>query len=96
MKIFYKSSGEGTPVLLVMGFGMSSNAWAPQVRDLEKHHRVIRFDNRGVARSGRVTAPYRLMDLARDAIGVLDVEGIERAHVVGVSMGNPALDVARP
>ncbi len=74
-------------MLLVMGFGMSSNAWEPQVRELEKHHRVIRFDNRGVARSGRVTARYRLIDLARDAIGVLDVEGIERAHVVGVSMG---------
>ena len=87
MKIFYKSSGEGTPVLLVMGFGMSSNAWDPQVRDLEKHHRVIRFDNRGVARSGRVATPYRLIDLAHDAMGVLDVEGIERAHIVGVSMG---------
>ena len=87
MKIYYEATGSGTPVLLIMGFGMSCNAWEPQVRELEKHHRVLRLDNRGVARSGRVTTPYTLTDLARDAVGVLDVEGIETAHVVGVSMG---------
>lgn len=70
-----------------MGFGMSSNAWAPQVEALETNHRVIRFDNRGVARSGRVKAPYQLHDMAQDGLHLLDLENIDKAHVVGVSMG---------
>jgi pimeloyl-ACP methyl ester carboxylesterase len=63
---------------------------------------VIRFDNRDVGRStvlpgpapdvravasGEVPVPYRLHDMADDAVGLLDALGIERAHVVGASLG---------
>ena len=68
----------------------------------ERGYRLIRFDNRDVGRSTCVRAPvpgrvamllgtgrpaYRLDDLADDAVGVLDAFGIDRAHVVGASMG---------
>ena len=56
-----------------------------------KHHRVSRSDVvrafTGLPVIGRVEAPYGLSDLAIDAIGLLDHLGIERAHLVGVSMG---------
>jgi len=69
---------------------------------VERGYRVIRFDNRDVGCSTHLRAPvpgraamllgtgrpaYRLEDLADDAVGVLDAFGIDRAHVVGASMG---------
>jgi pimeloyl-ACP methyl ester carboxylesterase len=48
---------------------------------------VVRFDNRDVGLSSSVEAPYVLSDMAADAIAVLDELGVERAHVVGVSLG---------
>ena len=73
MRIWYDQSGEqGSPVLLIMGFGMSSEAWMPQVVTLEKHHQVLRLDNRGVGRSGAVNAPYSLKDMASDCLAIVD------------------------
>lgn len=85
---WYEShDGEGAPVLLIMGFGLPGSAWRPQVEGLRGHHRVITFDNRGCGRSGPVTGPYGMRELANDAVALLDHLDIERAHVVGVSMG---------
>ncbi len=87
-QLWYETAGDdGTPVLLVMGFGMSSTAWRPQVKALRQHHRVLAFDNRGTGRSGAIDRSYRMADLAGDAVGLLDHLGWDRAHVVGVSMG---------
>lgn len=48
---------------------------------------VVRFDNRDVGLSSSVDAPYTLSDMAVDALAVLDAVGVERAHVLGVSLG---------
>ncbi len=65
MKIWYDQSGEqGTPVLLLMGFGMTSEAWLPQVPALEKHHQVLRMDNRVVVRFSVFSSGYTLLDMA--------------------------------
>ena len=50
-------------------------------------HRVILFDNRGAGESEAPPPPWTVTDMAADAVGVLDALGIERAHVLGVSMG---------
>ena len=87
-KIWYETSGEtGTPVVLVMGFGISGRAWAPQVRTLEKHHRVVIYDNRGIGESETSHTPYGFGDLADDTVALMDHLGYETAHVAGVSMG---------
>ena len=86
--IYYEIEGDtGTPVLLVMGFGMSGQAWLPQVKELQQHHRVLWFDNRGIGRSEISKTPYRLTDLANDTKNLLDHVGWEKVHLVGVSMG---------
>src|SRR5690606_16436396 len=56
---------------------------------LSEHHRVIRYDHRDTGRSTWAfpDKPYAIRDLAADAVAVLDALDIDRAHVVGMSMG---------
>lgn len=87
-RMWYEMQGEGgAPVVLVMGFGMSGRAWAPQVRALQRQHRVVIFDNRGIGESESSRVPYGFAQLADDAVALLDHLDIPSAHVVGVSMG---------
>lgn len=77
-------------VLLVMGANASAMGWPEAFVDrLAARHRVIRYDHRDTGRSTRAFAehPYALRDLAQDAVTVLDALDIDRAHVVGMSMG---------
>jgi pimeloyl-ACP methyl ester carboxylesterase len=85
--IWWQESGEGDPLLLVMGQAFGSRMWYRVVPALSEHYRVISFDNRGIGRSGVSREPFTIGDLASDALSVLDAAGVERAHVYGVSMG---------
>ena len=81
---------DASPVLLVMGANASGLTWPDAlVESLARHHRVIRYDHRDTGRSTWAfdEHPYAIADLADDALVVLDALGIERAHVVGMSMG---------
>ncbi|QYN34237.1 alpha/beta fold hydrolase [Pseudonocardia sp. DSM 110487] len=80
----------GEPLLLVMGANSSGLVWPDDlVAQLAEHHRVIRYDHRDTGRSTATfeDAPYSIVDLADDAIAVLDAFDVPRAHVVGMSMG---------
>lgn len=79
--------GQGPPLLLIMGLGASLDTWIAQRDAFAAHHRVILFDNRGAGESESPPPPWTVPDMAADAVGVLDALGIERAHVLGVSMG---------
>ena len=85
--LFYEEQGRGDPLLLIMGLAADSAAWLFQVPAFAERYRTITFDNRGVGRSAKPAGPYTIPAMADDAAGLLDVLGIERAHVVGVSMG---------
>ena len=85
--IYYEEHGSGDPLLLIMGFGGHSLAWIMQVPALAKQFRVITLDNRGVGRSSVPPGPYTTRQMADDAAALLDHLDIERAHVVGWSMG---------
>ncbi len=87
ININYRSQGDGEPLLMISGFGSSQGSWWPQTRIFKKHYRVITFDNRGVGKSDRPEGPYSTKMMAKDAIGLMDHLGIQKAHVLGVSMG---------
>jgi len=77
----------GTPVLFVQGLGMDARGWALQRGAFGRRHRCIAVDNRGTGKSDAPDGPYDLVRMAQDAVEVLDAAGVERAHVVGASMG---------
>lgn len=92
VQVWAEESGDprGTPLLLVMGANASSATWPPGLLDrLGAHHRVIRYDHRDTGRSTASDGEpsYAIRDLAGDALALLDAFGIDRAHVLGMSMG---------
>ena len=87
-EIAWYDEGTGAPILLVMGLAYPAAAWFRQVPVLAQHHRVLSVDNRGAGATGLVPgAPYTVETMAADLLAVLDDAGIDRAHVVGISMG---------
>ncbi|MEQ9011302.1 alpha/beta hydrolase [Algiphilus sp.] len=113
LELAYEDYGDtaAPAVVMIMGLGTQLLGWPePLIAALlERGFRVVRFDNRDVGLSTRlsgakptedirraysksllglpVQAPYRLQDMAQDTLGLLDALQIERAHVVGASMG---------
>lgn len=88
-RIHYEVTGRKSapPVLMIQGLGMDKHGWALQRLFLSWRYRVIALDNRGSGRSDKPQSEYDLSQMADDAIAVLDDLGVERAHVVGASMG---------
>ena len=89
-RIAWSSDGDqdAPAVLLVMGLAYPAAMWWRLVPDLATRYRVLRVDNRGAGLTGDVPgAPYTVQTMAGDCLAVLDAAGVERAHVVGISMG---------
>lgn len=84
-----EEAGEGTPILFIHEFGGNHGSWEPQLRFFSRRHRCITYAARGYPPSdvpGDLAA-YSQARAADDAVAVLDGLGIEKAHVVGLSMG---------
>ena len=84
---YYEEAGSGDPLILVMDVGGDLQAWAMQVPTLSKYFRVITFDNRGAGRTSAPDKPYSIAGIADDLAGLMDKLGIEKAHILGWSMG---------
>ena len=69
------------------GLGYTREGWGPLRERLAQRYRVLSFDNRGIGESEIPPGPYTVEELAADAVGVLDEAGVERAHVIGASLG---------
>ena len=90
IEMYYEIEGTGDPLLLIMGTGADHTSWAAQVEAYRDHYTVITYDNRG---TGQSTHPpdigdYSMRILADDAAALLDVLGVERVHVSGLSLGS--------
>lgn len=87
VRIAYDVHGDGEPLVLIMGLGYGRWGWEPVVEPLAAHYRVITFDNRGYGDSDAPPGPYTAAQLAGDTLAVLDAVRVDRAHVVGASLG---------
>jgi pimeloyl-ACP methyl ester carboxylesterase len=87
-RIFYDDQGSGPALLLIAGRIVSRRGWELQVPTFAHHFRTLTIDNRDAGESDPATVDYRLDDLAADCVALLDALGIDRAHVLGHSMGS--------
>ena len=87
-ELYFEIHGQGAPLVLIMGIGYDARLWTlAQVPALSQRFRIVIFDNRDVGRSAAASGPYTIADMASDVAGLMDALHIERAHVLGLSMG---------
>jgi 3-oxoadipate enol-lactonase len=87
LQLHYEISGEGSVVVLTHGLGGDLHYWDATAQALASHHRVVRWDVRGFGESGKPAGPYSPALFADDLDRLLDRLGVERAHLLGISMG---------
>ncbi len=89
VRLYYEEAGSGTPVIFVHEFAGDHRSWETQMRFFSRRHRTIAFSARGYPPSDVPEDPKRYSQVrARDdVIAVLEHLKIDRAHVVGLSMG---------
>ncbi|WP_270937085.1 bifunctional 3-oxoadipate enol-lactonase/4-carboxymuconolactone decarboxylase PcaDC [Falsiroseomonas oryzae] len=80
-------SSVAPPVLMLHSIGTTLHVFDPQAASLARNRRVIRMDLRGHGYTGVTPGPYTMSLHAQDALALLDALGVERAHVVGLSIG---------
>ena len=79
---------ENKPVLMLSNsLGTNLHMWDPQIPELTKHFRVIRYDSRGHGKSGAPDGPYSIEELGRDALAIMDALELDQVHWIGLSKG---------
>jgi pimeloyl-ACP methyl ester carboxylesterase len=97
VRLHYEEAGSGTPVIFVHEFAGDIRSWEPQLRHFAHHYRAIAYCARGYPPSDvpASVASYSQAHARDDVVAILDHLKIDRAHVVGLSMGGfAALHVA--
>jgi pimeloyl-ACP methyl ester carboxylesterase len=87
-RVYYEVAGEGEPLVLVHAGIADSRMWEGQIAAFAERYRVVRYDLRGFGKSEMVEGPFSHHE---DLRGLLDALGVERAHLVGCSMGGGAV-----
>jgi pimeloyl-ACP methyl ester carboxylesterase len=89
IKLSYTRSGQGEPLVLIMGSGAGGNVWSMfQVPALnEAGYETITFDNRGIAPSEAPPGMYTFGDMVADTIGLIEGLGAGPCRLIGTSLG---------
>lgn len=89
LEMGYRTYGKGHPLLMIMGYGSTMNLWEEKlINNLSEHFQIIIFDNRGMGESSAGEKEFSLAQFTEDTLGLLDALKIEKAHVLGWSMGS--------
>jgi pimeloyl-ACP methyl ester carboxylesterase len=89
IRLHVEEAGEGIPILFIHEFGGNHLSWEPQIQFFARRYRCITYAARGYAPSDIPESidAYSQAMAVQDAVAVLDGLGIEKAHIVGLSMG---------
>jgi len=89
IRLYYEEAGSGEAILFIHEMAGDWRSWGPQLRHFSSTHRCVVYSARGYLPSSvpEGAGYYSQQRAAADAVGVLDALGIERAHIVGLSMG---------
>jgi pimeloyl-ACP methyl ester carboxylesterase len=91
IEMYYETSGEGEPLLLLHGFGSSGQTWAKFVPDFARRYQVIVPDLRGHGRSTNPANEFTHRQSALDVFALLDALGIKQVKAMGISTGGMTL-----
>src|SRR5689334_2363238 len=89
VRLHYEEAGSGTPIVFVHEFGGNYRSWEPQLRHFARRHRCVTFAARGYPPSDvpESVDAYGQARAVADIVAVMDELRIDRAHIVGLSMG---------
>jgi len=89
VSLYYEEAGSGTPIVFIHEYAGDWRTWEPQMRFFSRAHRCISYSQRGYPPSDVPTDPGKYgQDLTRDdVIALMDALKIDKAHIVGHSMG---------
>ena len=89
IKLYFEETGSGTPIIFVHEFAGDHRSWEPQVRFFSRYFRCITYAARGYVPSDVPSDPsaYSQQHARDDVIAVMDHLGLDKAHIVGLSMG---------
>jgi pimeloyl-ACP methyl ester carboxylesterase len=87
IELYYEEQGDGSPLVLIPGFGTGLWIWFGQVPAFAQEFRTLAFDPRGISRSDAPDAPVTIRTIADDLAALLRALRIERAHILGASFG---------
>jgi 3-oxoadipate enol-lactonase len=88
IELSYERSGDGPPLLLIMGMSGTKHHWGERVlEELRRDFDTIVYDHRDAGDSTKTGQPFTIVDLAEDAAGLLEALEVDSAHVMGISMG---------
>jgi pimeloyl-ACP methyl ester carboxylesterase len=87
LNLYFEKSGSGPVIVLLHGLGSSTEDWEYQIPEFSKKFTVISLDFRGFGKSDRSAASYSIPELSGDLAKFLEVQGITKAFLVGISMG---------
>lgn len=91
IEMYYETSGEGPPLVLLHGFNSSGATWARLVPEFARSHQVIVPDLRGHGRSTKPTREFTHRQSALDIFALLDALGITQFKAMGISTGGMTL-----